>query len=98
MNTRTDALASITNRIKNISAPNTSPHQNPRNRIPAWRLRNGVMNATEPDLESSSESCEWWGWFCGGLVVVAVVAEVAIAALDPPYGAWLEHWGNVAAG
>jgi hypothetical protein len=84
--------------MANISAPDAIPHQNPRNPFPAWRLRNGVMNATDGELENSSESCELWGWWCGGIVVVAVAAEVLIAAVNLPYGSFFEHWGNVFAG
>lgn len=56
------------------------------------------MNATEAELEASSESCERWGWRCGGLVVVAIAAEVLIAAFNLPYGSFFERWGNVLAG
>ena len=40
------------------------------------------MNATDCELELSSESCERWGWLCGGIIVAGVVAEVVIAAVE----------------
>lgn len=54
---------------------------------------NGVINTSDGELESSAESCERWGWRCGGLVVIGVVAEFVIAALNPPYGSFWERWG-----
>jgi hypothetical protein len=54
-----------------------------------WYLRNGIINATEDDLENGSSSCERWGIFCGVLVVAAVVAELIIAWIEPPYKVFL---------
>jgi hypothetical protein len=51
------------------------------------------MNAIDPELEVSSDSCELWGWICGGLVVAALIAEVVLAYKNPPYGAPLERLG-----
>jgi hypothetical protein len=55
------------------------------------------MNATNAELEASSDSCELWGWGCGGLIVLGVIAEVVIAAINPPYGSFWERWGTVVA-
>jgi len=74
------------------------PNQKPRsNAFPAWRLVNGVMNATEKELEESGESCERWGGYGAGIVVLGVIAEVAIAAFHPPYDSFLEQWGSTVA-
>jgi hypothetical protein len=62
--------------------------------FPAWCLPNGVISASDSVLEKSIESCERWEWFGGGLVVVGVIAEVAIAAIHPPYDSFLEQWGS----
>jgi len=53
-----------------------------------------MTSASNPELEKSVESCERWEWFGGGLVVVGVIAEVAIAAIHPPYDSFLEQWGS----
>jgi hypothetical protein len=81
-------------RMTNASAPNPSPIQNPIKPFPAWRLPKGVINASDDELEKSIESCERWAWFGGGLVIVGVAAEVAIAAIHPPYDSFLEQWGS----
>lgn len=57
--------------------------------MPAWYLRNGTINATENQLESASSSCERWGIWCGALVVAAVIAELVIAWIEPPYNTFL---------
>jgi hypothetical protein len=62
--------------------------------FPAWRLPNGTIKASDLELEKSIESCERWAWFGGGLVIVGVAAEVAIAAIHPPYDSFLEQWGS----
>jgi hypothetical protein len=70
--------------------PPTSP-------FPAWRLPNGIIKASDGDLDRSIGSCERWEW-CGGFLVVAgVIAEVAIAAIHPPYDSFLEQWGSALA-
>jgi hypothetical protein len=76
-----------------ISAPIPAPTQKPPKPFPAWRLKNGVKNASEPELESASESAERWGWGCGGLVVLGIIGEFVIAILNPPFGCFLERWG-----
>ena len=52
------------------------------------------MSASDSELEKSIESCERWEWFGGGLVVVGVIAEVAIAAIHPPYDSFWDQWGS----
>ena len=73
------------------------PTQNPRNPFPAWRLPNGMIKASDDELEKSIESCERWEWFGGGLVVFGLAASVAIAAIHPKYDSFLEQWGSVIA-
>lgn len=77
-----------------MSTPNAIPPQKPSKPFPAWRLPNGVMKASEPELEGSIGSCERWEWFGGGLVVVGVIAEVVIAVIHPPYDSFWEQWGS----
>jgi hypothetical protein len=52
------------------------------------------MKASAPELEKSIESCERWEWYGGGLVVVGLIADVAIAAIHPPYNSFWEQWGS----
>jgi hypothetical protein len=73
------------------------PIQNPTNPFPAWRLPNGIINASDGDLERSIGSCERWAWVGGGFVIVGVAAEVGIAAYHPPYDSWIEQWGSAIA-
>ena len=61
---------------------------------PAWRLRNGLRNAADSELEKSAESCEFWGWLSAAILVVGLLAEVAIAAIHPPYDSFWEQWGS----
>jgi hypothetical protein len=71
------------------------PIQNPRNPFPAWRLpKGGVKSASDNALEKAAESCEFWAWFCGGLVVAGLVMEFALAALHPPYDNFWSRWGS----
>lgn len=58
-------------------------------RLPAWWLPTGTMNASDDELDEASSSCENWGLVCGVLVVAAVIAEVVIAWIEPPYGLFL---------
>jgi hypothetical protein len=80
-----------------IDNPNAIPIQKPTNPFPAWRLPNGIINAGKEELERSIGSCERWGWFGGGLVVMGVAGEVAIAAYHPSYDSFLEQWGSAIA-
>jgi hypothetical protein len=80
--------------MPNISASPPTPAQNPLKPFPAWRLPKGAISASDSALEKSIESCERWEWFGGGLVVVGVIAEVAIAAMHPPYDSFWEQWGS----
>ena len=84
----------IAKRTTNISAPVPTPPQKPLKPFPAWHLPNGTIKASDIELEKSIESCERWAWFGGGLVIVGVAAEVAIAAIHPPYDSLLEQWGS----
>jgi hypothetical protein len=77
-----------------MTAPIASPIQNPRNSFPAWRLPNGIMNASDSQLDEASSSCELWEWGFAGLVVAAVVVEIIIAYIHPPYDSVLNEWGG----
>jgi hypothetical protein len=74
-----------------MSAPVANPNQKLRNPFPRWRLKNGLMSASDQELEASVESCERWALWCAGLLVLGVVAEVVLA---PPYDSFLEQWGS----
>jgi hypothetical protein len=79
-----------TKRTANISAPRPIPtrkaHKFP---LPAWYLPKGVINATDNQLELASSSCERWGLVGAGLVVAAVITELIIAWVEPPYNSFL---------
>jgi hypothetical protein len=70
------------------------PDQNPRQPFPAWRLINGIKNASDDALDRSSDACEYWSWYSGGLVVVGLIAEVIISLSHPSYDSVLERWGS----
>jgi len=78
----------------NISEATPTPTQNPRNAFPAWRLRNGLTNATNDELEKSADSCEFWGWLSVAILGGGLLAEIAIAAFHPPYDSFWEQWGT----
>ncbi len=80
-----------------MTAPSPSPAQNPRNSFPAWRLPKGTINAADGQLDEASSSCERWQWGCAGLVVAAVLAELAIAGIHPPYDSLLNKLGTTLA-
>jgi hypothetical protein len=65
--------------------------------LPAWYLPKGTIYATKNQLEEASSSCELWGVGCGGLVVIAVIAEFVLATLHPPYDSPSERWGSAVA-
>jgi len=58
--------------------------------LPAWYLPNGTKIADESELDGASESCERWSFWCGALVVVCIISELAIAIVEPPYGLFLK--------
>lgn len=76
-----------------MSASMPNPNQKPSRPFPAWRLRNGVTNASGESLESASESVERWGWAGGGLVLLGIIGEFIIAIFHPPFGTFPERWG-----
>lgn len=81
----------IASMMANTKAPPTHPIQNS---FPAWYLRRGTMNATEAALESASSSCERWGAGCAVAVVLAVVAETALAVIHPSYDSLWNRVGS----
>jgi hypothetical protein len=76
-------LTLATRRIANISEATPTPIQKPRKAFPAWRLRNGLRNATSEELDQSADSCEFWGWLSAGILTAGLIAEIAIAAAHP---------------
>jgi len=82
----------------NTSAPNKKPTQSAEKlRFPAWRLANGVMNATDENLEISATSCERWTWGCGGMLLFGLLVEVVVAVIHPPYDSFAGTWASVIA-
>jgi hypothetical protein len=65
--------------------------------VPAWRLRKGVINASEGDLEAAASSCETFAKWCGAAVVLGLIIEVALAAKHPPFDSFIGIWGSVIA-
>jgi len=81
-----------------ISAPTASPPSKPsRNSFPAWRLREGTINASDAQLELAEASCARWEWGCVILVLVAVIAEVVLAIVHPSYDSPWNRWGTAVA-
>jgi hypothetical protein len=63
----------------------------------AWRLKNDVKNISDDNLETSATACEMWGWGCGGLLLIGLLAELALVLIHPAYNPPWERWGNVLA-
>lgn len=57
--------------------------------MPAWYLPKGTIYASNNELEKASTSCERWGLGGAGAVVLAVIAEVVLACVEPPYNSFL---------
>jgi hypothetical protein len=75
-----------------MAAPSPIPIKNARMfPLPEWYLPKGTINASDNDLEGASSSCERWGLGFAGVVVFAVVAELVIAWLEPPYLSFLTY-------
>lgn len=53
--------------------------------LPEWYLPEGTINASDNQLEAASSSCERWGMWFAVVVVIAVLAELLIAWIEPPY-------------
>jgi len=62
--------------------------------FPAWRLKNGIKNATDEQLEHAAESCEWWSWGCAAILLVGLFAEGILAWNEPPHEAFWGRWGT----
>jgi hypothetical protein len=82
------------NKVPNISNDTKSPIQKPRKLFLSWLLPKGMMNASDDELEGASSSFEFLGWIFAAFVVAAVIAEVIIAAVHPPYDSNLWRWGS----
>jgi hypothetical protein len=78
------------------STPNATPHKGP-GPFPAFRLTNGVINASDGDLSRSAEACEKWAEGSAFAVIAGLVLEVGIALSHPPFDSFWEHWGAVIA-
>jgi len=85
------------NQIKsetNMAAPSPIPIRKARMfLLPEWYLPKSTINASDGDLEGASSSCERWGMGFAGLVVIAVIAELVIAWIEPPYLLFLTYSG-----
>jgi hypothetical protein len=55
------------------------------------------MDSSEVRLEQAADSSERWGWGFGGLIVVAVLFELLLAAIHPPYDSVFGRWGSAMA-
>jgi len=73
------------------------PIQNPPNPFPVWRLKSGVKNATNIQLEMAEESCELWGWTCAGILIAGLIVECFLAGFDPPHASFWGRWGGLLA-
>jgi hypothetical protein len=56
---------------------------------------NDFINATNKQLEDSSESREHRAFRFAGLVILGLVSEVAIAIAHPAYDSFWDRWGSV---
>jgi len=84
--------------MANINASIKKPTKNAeRPLFPAWCLAEGVINATEEDLEIAATACERWTWGCGGILFFGLSIEVVVAAIHPPYDSFLGTWASVIA-
>lgn len=77
--------------MADTNAPHASPIQNS---FPVWRLRHGVMNATDEAIERASSSCGRWEWGCASVVVISVAAEFVLAIIHPWYNSLWNRWGS----
>ena len=50
--------------------------------FPAWRLKNGIKNATDEELDHAAESCEWWSWGFAAILIVGLIGEGGRARLE----------------
>lgn len=62
--------------------------------FPAWRLRSGVTDATDAELEHAAESCEWWSWGFAAILIVGLVGEGVLAWQEPAHGSFWGRWGT----
>src|SRR5579862_4796185 len=81
-----------------MTAPTVNPSQKLRDDLfPPWRLKYGIKNASDDELEASSEACETWAWRSGGLLMAGLLIELAIACIHPTYDSFWERYGGVIA-
>ena len=60
-----------------------------------WWLGSRVKHASEERLEIAGESCVRWEIGCGGLVVLGLLCELAIAWVHPAHDSFWDRWGGV---
>jgi hypothetical protein len=65
--------------------------------LPLPLRKNGVINATDTELELAQKFCEHFAIASTGLVFIGLVLEVYIAIKHPSFESCLEQWGSVAA-
>jgi hypothetical protein len=89
-------IASI-KRIIIAAAKNTTNQKRQRLLLPLPLRKNGVVNATDTELERAQKFCEHFSIGSTGLVFIGLVLEVYIAFEHPPFDSYLEIWGSVIA-
>jgi hypothetical protein len=78
-------------------AENTTIQKRRRLLLPLRLRKNGVINATDTELESAQECCEQFAILSTGMVFIGLVLEVYIAIKHPSSESYLERWGSVVA-
>jgi hypothetical protein len=76
-----------------MSTPIPHPSQNGRKRFPAWRRQNGLISASDEELEWESEWFERWALRSAGILIVGLLTELAQAFFDPPHTSDWGRWG-----
>jgi hypothetical protein len=78
-----------------MSAPKPSPSQKFRKLLlPPLRLKNGLMNASDEELEHGAELCERWALRCAGVLILGLLVELGLAYCDPPHESYWGRWGT----
>jgi hypothetical protein len=53
--------------------------------LPPLRLKKGLMNASDQELEHGAELCERWALMCAGVLILGLLVELGLAYCDPPH-------------
>ncbi len=79
------------------AAKNTTSQKRRRLSLPLPLRKNGVINATDAELEGAQKFCEHFAIVSTGLVFIGLVIEVYVAIEHPSFDSSLERWGSVIA-